>query len=250
MPEAVTLRERLRARAVLGTFVQTPHPVTAEFLSGFGLDFLCIDAEHAAMGVETVQALVAAAAPVAALVRVAENSAAHVGAALDSGAAGVLVPPGELGRRNGRRRAVRAVPAPRRARCRSRPRRRLRPLAGRVPRMRNEQLVVAVQVETRAALDRLDEILAVAGVDVAFFFGPGDLALSLGVPLGGEEVYEAVESGFARAPSRRVAPLAPTRTAPSTRRTGSRVARTCSPSAPTSRSSPPGSSRLAVGSRS
>lgn len=114
----------------------------------------------------------------------------------------------------------------------------------------NEQLVVAVQVETRAALDRLDEILAVAGVDVAFFFGPGDLALSLGVPLGGEEVYEAVESGFARAPSRRVAPLAPTRTAPSTRRTGSRVARTCSPSAPTSRSSPPGSSRLAVGSRS
>lgn len=136
MPEAVTLRERLRARAVLGTFVQTPHPVTAEFLSGFGLDFLCIDAEHAAMGVETVQALVAAAAPVAALVRVAENSAAHVGAALDSGAAGVLVPPGELGRRNGRRRAVRAVPAPRRARCRSRPRRRLRPLAGRVPRTR------------------------------------------------------------------------------------------------------------------
>lgn len=198
MPEAVTLREHLRARAVLGTFVQTPHPVTAEFLSGFGLDFLCIDAEHAAMGVETVQALVAAAAPVAALVRVAENGAAHVGAALDSGAAGVLVPRVSSGAEAAA--AVRFARYPPLGERGAGPGRAggygrsLDEYLGRA----NEQLVVAVQVETRAALDRLDEILAVAGVDVVFF-GPGDLALSLGVPLGGEKVYEAVESGFARA---------------------------------------------------
>lgn len=47
-------KKRLEAGEVLvGTFVQTPHPVVCEFIGGnFGLDFLCLEGEHSAMGPE------------------------------------------------------------------------------------------------------------------------------------------------------------------------------------------------------
>jgi 4-hydroxy-2-oxoheptanedioate aldolase len=44
----------------------------------------------------------------------------------------------------------------------------------------DEETLVAVQIETRAALDVLDEILGVDGVDL-IFVGPGDLSVSLGL---------------------------------------------------------------------
>lgn len=57
-----------------------------------------------------------------------------------------------------------------------------------------EQICLIVQIETRAALGRVDEIAAVDGVD-AVFIGPSDLAASLGHlgKPGAPEVVEAVE---------------------------------------------------------
>ena len=45
----------------------------------------------------------------------------------------------------------------------------------------NEQTLIAIQLEERAAIDNLDELLAVEGVDV-FFIGPSDLSQSMGHP--------------------------------------------------------------------
>jgi 4-hydroxy-2-oxoheptanedioate aldolase len=45
----------------------------------------------------------------------------------------------------------------------------------------NAQSLVCVQLEHAAALDHVDEILAVDGVDV-FFIGPSDLSQSMGYP--------------------------------------------------------------------
>ena len=50
----------------------------------------------------------------------------------------------------------------------------------------NRNLLVAVQVETRAALERTAEIAAVEGVDCVML-GPSDLAADLGVPVGSDE---------------------------------------------------------------
>ncbi|MDA0168515.1 aldolase/citrate lyase family protein [Solirubrobacter taibaiensis] len=47
------------------------------------------------------------------------------------------------------------------------------------------EITVAVQIETAAALDNLDAILAVEGIDL-IFVGPNDLALSLGRPADAE----------------------------------------------------------------
>jgi len=45
----------------------------------------------------------------------------------------------------------------------------------------NRETFVAVQIEDAEALDKLDEILSVEGIDIAFI-GPADLTLSMGVP--------------------------------------------------------------------
>ena len=42
-------------KKLMGTFIGTPHPVMTEFVGHFGFDFVCIDAEHNAMHLETVQ---------------------------------------------------------------------------------------------------------------------------------------------------------------------------------------------------
>jgi 2-keto-3-deoxy-L-rhamnonate aldolase RhmA len=55
----------------------------------------------------------------------------------------------------------------------------------------NEELCLMVQIETAAAVERIEEICAVPGVEI--FIGPSDLSASIGVPgqLGHPKVYEA-----------------------------------------------------------
>ncbi len=45
----------------------------------------------------------------------------------------------------------------------------------------HEKRLIVAMIETHAAIDRLDEILAVEGIDV-FFIGPGDLSQDMGHP--------------------------------------------------------------------
>ncbi|MDX1607563.1 MAG: aldolase/citrate lyase family protein, partial [Candidatus Competibacterales bacterium] len=61
------------------------------------------------------------------------------------------------------------------------------------------ELCVLVQIETRAALERIDEIAAVDGVDGAFF-GPADLSADMGLlgQPGHPEVSAAIALGFDR----------------------------------------------------
>jgi 4-hydroxy-2-oxoheptanedioate aldolase len=182
-PDTDGPRARLLAgEALTGTFVQSHDPGQFEFLGRLGFDFLCVEGEHSAMGVESVRALVAAGAlaPIPAMVRVAGNDPIAIAAALDAGAAGVVVP--RVDDAEGAAAAVAATRYP--------------PLGERglgpsratgfgvdIPAYlarANDTLLLAVQVETRAAVDNLDAILAVDGVDM-IFVGPGDLGCSLGI---------------------------------------------------------------------
>jgi 2-keto-3-deoxy-L-rhamnonate aldolase RhmA len=45
----------------------------------------------------------------------------------------------------------------------------------------NEEILIAIQIEHRDAIENLDDILSVPGIDVAFV-GPSDLSASLGKP--------------------------------------------------------------------
>ena len=57
----------------------------------------------------------------------------------------------------------------------------------------NSQMIVTAQLETQAALDNLDDMLEVEGIDY-FTFGPNDLAQSMGVP--GEPKHDSVVSAI------------------------------------------------------
>jgi 2-keto-3-deoxy-L-rhamnonate aldolase RhmA len=59
----------------------------------------------------------------------------------------------------------------------------------------NEELCLMIQIETREAADRIDELCAVPGLD-AIFIGPADLSASLGVP--GETSHALVHETAAR----------------------------------------------------
>lgn len=78
----------------IGTFCAIPHPVAVEVIATAGFDFLCIDWEHSQIGRERIEDLVRAADVhgTPAMVRVPGHAPEWIAAALDAGAAGVLVP--------------------------------------------------------------------------------------------------------------------------------------------------------------
>lgn len=165
---------------VVGTFAAIPHPVAVEVTAASGLDFLCIDAEHSQIGRELIENLVRASDVhrVPAMVRVPGHAPESIAGALDAGAAGVLVP-----RVSTAAQAKAAVMATRYPPVGERgvgPGR----AAGygyRIPdylKSANENIVLAIQIETAEGLANVEEIVAVEGVDV-IFIGPGDLSVSI-----------------------------------------------------------------------
>lgn len=197
------LKERMLAgETLVGTFIQAPHPAVVEFVAGLGFDFMCLEAEHSAMGTAAIQSLVAAAdcASCETLVRIANNEWYLVAGALDAGASGVICP-----------RVNTAAEAETFVRSALYPPVGDRGIGpGRVTsygynagpdyRLRaNQRNLVAAQIETRQAMDNLAEIVRIPGLDMVFV-GPADLASSLGLPgMDAPELKEAVEHIFTAA---------------------------------------------------
>lgn len=181
-----TLRERLAVGApVLGTWVNTADPSVVEILGATGFDLVVLDLEHGEFDPGSLPGLLRAADAVGcpALVRTSHLAPDQVARALDAGAAGVVVPNLEAPEQVARVVAAAhyppsgtrgAAPNVRAARY------------GALPfaqyRERSERDVIVVpQVEGPNALDRVTDLLDVAGVDV-LFLGPFDLSQHLGVP--------------------------------------------------------------------
>jgi 2-keto-3-deoxy-L-rhamnonate aldolase RhmA len=203
--ETGLFRSRLAAGDKLaGTFIKTPGGHAIEIIGDLGYDFIVIDEEHAPFDRRSVdQALVAArAARIAALVRVASGAASNLLYALECGATGVLVPHvADLD-------TAREVAAA----CRYRGGKRgfsNSPRAGRYGGLSmwdhvahaDATTVVVAQIEDPEALDHVDAIARVDGID-ALFIGRGDLAVALGARSSdAPEVHAAAEriSATARA---------------------------------------------------
>jgi 4-hydroxy-2-oxoheptanedioate aldolase len=177
-----TIRTRLTQGATLfGTFCSIPHPAATEMMAGGGFDFLCVDAEHSAIDRGRAEEMLRAASAqgTPALVRTAGNSPELIGGALDSGAAGVLVP--RVNTADEARAAVAATRYPPRGTRGAGPGR----ASGYGSRLTDylaeadDEILLAVQIETEEAVKNSAEIAAVDGIDL-LFIGPGDLSVSLG----------------------------------------------------------------------
>lgn len=187
---------------LVGTFAAIPHPVAVEVVARSGPDFLCIDWEHAQIARDGIENLVRAADAhqVPAMVRVPGHAPESIAAALDSGARGVLVPRVST--------AAQAAMAVKAARYPPAGERGVGPgrAAGYGYRIfdylarANDEIAVAVQVETAQGLENAAAIAAVDGVDVVFV-GPGDLSVSIDAigPSGAERLTAAIEKIIAAA---------------------------------------------------
>jgi 4-hydroxy-2-oxoheptanedioate aldolase len=181
-------RGRLRAalaagRATLGTFVGAASTVTAEACAAAGVDWLVLDLEHGSGGEEQVRDVVPAAGAygVPTVVRVESAARIRIGRVLDLGAAGVMLPRMDTAAEVAEAvRHLRYPPAGDRGVATYNRACRFALDPGALVRAGGEVLGV-VQIESASAVDQVEEIAAIDGVDV-LFVGPQDLSFNLGVP--------------------------------------------------------------------
>lgn len=151
-------------------------------LASAGFDWLALDAQHGPVDRGALHRLGRALhdAPTPFLVRVPAVDASWIGAALDAGASGVVVPAV-----TGAADAARAAQASRYPPLGQRSWGPFAPLwGGRAPgpEAANDAVRCWVMVETPGALEEVDAIAATPGVD-GIFLGPLDLSLSLGTTM-------------------------------------------------------------------
>lgn len=183
---------------VYGTMLVSRSPKYPETIAGLGLDFVFIDTEHNAIDRTTMSWMCRAYAAlnIAPLVRIPTHDKYDASMALDAGAAGVIVPYTE--NIETVRELVGAV--------------KYKPLKGaRLSRfLHGEEALepelesyldkanaghsLIINIESVPAMEQLDELLAVPGLD-AVLIGPHDLSCSLGIP---EQYKNPVYDGAVR----------------------------------------------------
>lgn len=174
-------KTRLAAgETLLGTMLTFPCPSSAEILAHSGFDWLFIDGEHGPLETSDILSILQAVGDRAAcIVRVPDGSDVGIKKVLDLGADGVIVPQVNT--------AVTAQDVVRSAKY--------APLGARgvglarahgyglrfqqYMESANEQTAVIVQAEHIQAVENIDDIVRVPGVD-AILLGPYDLSASLG----------------------------------------------------------------------
>jgi 4-hydroxy-2-oxoheptanedioate aldolase len=166
-----------------GLFINSHSPTVVEQLAHSGYDWLLVDTQHGPMGNETLSGMLAGISNGGAksMVRVGQYSdRAGIQQALDMGSDGILVP--YINTAAEAREAVscaryptagtRSVYFPQR----SMNAKGLLGYAGAA----NDNVIVALQVETADCIKNIDEIAAVKGVDL-LFLGQNDLCMSMGL---------------------------------------------------------------------
>ncbi len=190
-------KRRLASGPVYGPFSKATDPAFVEAAGYAGFDFIILDLEHGPAGTQALQNLIRGAevAGVVPIVRVKEAPRTLIGEVLDIGAAGVQVP--QISTADEARAAVAAAKfgaGSGRGVCRFVRAARYATTPGSEYLERANEALVVLQLEGRRALDNLESIISVSGIDVVFI-GPYDLSQSLGHP--GEvehpEVVQAIE---------------------------------------------------------
>ena len=180
------LKKVLReGKSAIGTMiVEIRQPSVMQMVANAGLDFVIIDNEHGAFNIETLGDLSRAARQlgVTPIVRVPEWSYAHIVQPLDAGAQAIMAPrvtdPQQV---KEILQMMKYPPFGRRGSVVARGHTDLKS-GSIVDTMKdaNEESMLLVQIETKQALERVDEILSIEGVDVALV-GPTDLSVALGI---------------------------------------------------------------------
>ena len=167
-------------RATYGGWVSTGEPLAAEYLAAAGFDEITADQQHGAIALRDLPALFAAieARGVAPMTRVAALDPHAISTSLDMGALGVIVPMVETPEEAAVLvSACRYPPIGRRSAGPTRAIYRMGLDLGALARV-----AAVAMVETARGLENVEAIARTPGLD-GVYVGPGDLAISLGLPV-------------------------------------------------------------------
>ncbi|SFW11120.1 HpcH/HpaI aldolase/citrate lyase family protein [Nitrosovibrio sp. Nv17] len=192
------LKSKLTRNALtIGSWITLGHPAIAEIMAAAGFDWLVLDTEHSVLELSEVQMLIQVldGQQCPAIVRLTSNHPDQIKRVMDAGAAGVMVP--MVRTAADAQAAVDAVYYPPRGR-RGVGLARAQGYGARFQQYRHwleDNAVIVVMIEHVDAVNAIDSILSVPGVD-AYIIGPYDLSGSLGRP--GELDHPDVESAVER----------------------------------------------------
>jgi 2-keto-3-deoxy-L-rhamnonate aldolase RhmA len=180
----------------IGSWITLNNSSVAEIMADAGFDWLCIDLEHSAIDYNEAQQMMIAiqSKGVLAYVRVGNNDPLIIKRVLDAGADGIIVP--SVNSKSDAERAISAIKYPP-VGTRGVGLARAQGYGFNFENYRDEiapKVKLIVQIEHINAINELDEILSLEGVDGSFI-GPYDLSGSLGKPgqYNEEDVKTAIE---------------------------------------------------------
>ena len=187
-------RLMLAGKPAIGAMVGLGSPLAAQLFSQAGFHHVLVDTQHGAWDDTSAMAALHSIClgPAIPMARVQQNDFGAIGRLLDRGAMGIVVP-----QVNSAEEAEAAVKA---ARYPPKGSRSLAILAGRLHgasywQEANDEVLLAVQIESVEAVEHAEEIMAVDGVD-GCWIGPGDLAASMGVDLSTSEGARAHDAAI------------------------------------------------------
>jgi len=180
---AQRFRKLISQRMVVGTFSKSQDPAFIEIIGHAGFDFVVLDLEHGPNTVLSLQNLIRAAevTGLVPIVRVKEDTPSLISEVLDVGAAGIQVP--QISAKSEVEevlQAARFAPLGMRGVCRFVRAADYSSLDRYEYFARANTTVIVVQLEGVGAVENIQEILSVPGLDIVFI-GPYDLSQSLGV---------------------------------------------------------------------
>jgi len=180
----INLKDKLiKKELTVGSWITLAHPAIAEIMARAGFDWLTIDLEHSVITIREAEELIRVIelCGVAPLVRLSSNDPVQIKRVMDAGAHGVIVP--MVNSAEEAQRAVDSVRYPpdgKRGVGLARAQGYGNSFA-KYKEWTNKESIVIVQIEHIKAVENLEAILSVKGVD-GFIVGPYDLSGSLGIP--------------------------------------------------------------------
>lgn len=168
-------------KPAIGGFLSLPGGFSAEVMAHTGLDWLCVDMQHGAIGFSDAITMLTALSTTAVtpLVRVPWNEPSVIMKVLDAGAYGVIVP--MVSNRAEAERAVAACRYPPAGIRSNGPFRGLLYGGADYQKHADGEMLCIAMIETAEGIEKMEEIISTPGLD-AVYIGPTDLALSLGLP--------------------------------------------------------------------
>jgi len=183
------LKEKLKKGEVaIGTLLaECRSPNIAQIFATAGFDWLFIDSEHSSFSIETIASFVVSckAADIDSIFRVPSKDCLYwITRYLDSGVQGLLVPHVET-----KQNVIRIIetakyyPLGKRGMALELAHSDFQVFrkASEIMESANQETLIGIQIESVKAVEKIDELISVKGVDFAFF-GPWDLSQSAGIP--------------------------------------------------------------------